>query len=437
MLAEENTKQALYSDTTSLKPGSSSLPGSSSSSGFSTLPGSNSSSGSSSLPRSIKKYSIPAQSTSNNSKTKSQLSLKAAWERGTPYSKTHPRAQQLTKHICEMVAVDCQPFSFVENEGFKRLMAIADPRYTIPTRQEISHKLIPDLYKNTVSEVNTLLENVANVSVTIDFWSSRANDDYMSLTCHFLKEGNLKCVCLEAIPFTQDHHTAENIKIFLNQTLESWGIQDKVVAIVRDNAANVTNAVQKLEMSGIPCTAHTIQLIVKHGCFNLPSISNTIAKSRRVVASFKHSLVATKALSRAQDVLGLRRKKLIQDEPTRWDSTFQMIERLLEQKNAVSLCSSELNLSTTLTSCDWNTIGSIEPILKLFAEVTKTVSKSSCSISEVIPILNSLRRAIKSDDTKGLQSMKNDIIHQLDDYYPVESTETNRFYALATCLDPR
>ncbi|KAJ8896630.1 hypothetical protein PR048_001974 [Dryococelus australis] len=305
--------------------------------------------------------------------------------------KTHPRVQQLTKHICEMVAVDSQLFSFVENEGFKRLMATADARYSIPTRQELSHKLIPDLYKNTVSEVNTVLENVANISVTIDFWSSRANDDYMSLTCHFLKEENLKCLCLEAIPFTQDHHTAENKKIFLKQTL--------------DNAANITSAVQKLKISGIPCTAHTIQLIVKHGCFNLPSVSNTIAKSRRVVASFKQSLVAIKALHRAQD----------------------MIERLLEQKSAVSLCSSELNLFTTLTSCDWNTIGNIEPIPQLFSEVTKTVSKSSCSISEVILILNSLRRAIESDNTMGLQNMKNDIIHHLDAYYPIETTETNRF----------
>ncbi|KAJ8893971.1 hypothetical protein PR048_006572 [Dryococelus australis] len=186
-------------------------------------------------------------------------------------------------------------------------------------------------------------------------------------------------------------------------------------------------------MSGIPCTAHTI----KHGCFNLPSVPNTIAKSRHVVAILKQSLVVTKALSRAQDVLSLRGKKLIQDEPTQWNSTFQMIERLLEQKSAVSLCSSELNLSTTLTSCDWNTIGNIEPILKLFAKLTKTVSKSSCSISEVIPILNRLRWAIESDNTMGLQNMKNDIIHHLDAYYPIDATETNMFYALATCLDPR
>ncbi|KAJ8877731.1 hypothetical protein PR048_022186 [Dryococelus australis] len=151
--------------------------------------------------------------------------------------------------------------------------------------------------------------------------------------------------------------------------------QDKVVAIVRDNAANVTSAVQKLEICGIPCTAHTIQLII--------------------------------------------------------------IERFLEQKSAVSLCSSELNLSTTLASCDWNTIGNIEPIVTLFAEVTKTVSKSSCSISEVIPILNSFRWVIKRDKAMGLQNMKNYIIYHLDAYYPIEATETKKFYALATCLNPR
>ncbi|KAJ8897755.1 hypothetical protein PR048_003105 [Dryococelus australis] len=37
----------------------------------------------------------------------------------------------------------------------------------------------------------------------------------------------------------------------------------------------------------------------------------------------------------------------------------------------------------------------------------------------------------------GLQNIKNYIIHHLDAYYSIEATETNRFYALATCLDPR
>ncbi|KAJ8890556.1 hypothetical protein PR048_010065 [Dryococelus australis] len=295
MWAEESTKQTVCSDTTYLKSASTSQNSLLTEQDVDDPTSHDENNGTStstlsSLPGSIKNYSSPVQSTTNYSKTKSQISLNDAWERGTPYSKTHPRAQQLTKHICKMVAVDGQPFSFVENEGFKWFMATADPRYSIATRQELSHKLIPDLYKNT--------------------------------------------------PFLLH-------KITTLQTLEFWGIQDKVVAIVRDNATDVTSAVQKLKMSAI---------------------------------SFK---------------------------------------------------------SVHNTSCDWNTIGNIEFILKLFSEVMKTVSKSSCSISEVIPILNSLRLAIESDNTMGLQNMKNDIFHYLDAYYPIEATETNRFYALATCLDPR
>jgi hypothetical protein len=45
-----------------------------------------------------------------------------------------------------MVAIDLRPYSIVENEGFRELMRVLEPRYAIVSRKEltnvVSQKLI-------------------------------------------------------------------------------------------------------------------------------------------------------------------------------------------------------------------------------------------------------------------------------------------------------
>jgi hypothetical protein len=47
----------------------------------------------------------------------------------------------------EMIALDIQPFSLVEDEGFVRLIKLLQPKYTIPSRPHFSQKLLPEMYK--------------------------------------------------------------------------------------------------------------------------------------------------------------------------------------------------------------------------------------------------------------------------------------------------
>ena len=51
--------------------------------------------------------------------------------------------------------------------------------------------------------------------------------------------------------------------------------------------------------------------------------------------------------------LGKPEKKLIQDVATRWNSTYYMLERLQEQKDAVSLYAAEFGDITNLTVNQW------------------------------------------------------------------------------------
>ena len=63
-----------------------------------------------------------------------------------------------------------------------------------------------------------------------------------------------------------ERHTADNITACLRQACVEWKIRDDhVMAIVHDNASNMTADVRKLEWKSLPCVAHTLQLSVTEG----------------------------------------------------------------------------------------------------------------------------------------------------------------------------
>lgn len=54
------------------------------------------------------------------------------------------------------------------------------------------------------------------------------------------------------------------------------------------------------------------------------------------MAAFTRSPKMTRQLKKKQKDLKLPEHRLIHDEPTRWDSTFEMVDRFIEQQQAVS-----------------------------------------------------------------------------------------------------
>ena len=77
------------------------------------------------------------------------------------------------------------------------------------------------------------------------------------------------------------------------------------------------------------CNAHCLQLCLKAG-LSSNGISRLLGASRKLVGHFRHSVVATEELKRRQTQMEIGSKKLIQDCPTRWNSSFYMLERIVE-----------------------------------------------------------------------------------------------------------
>ena len=74
-----------------------------------------------------------------------------------------------------------------------------------------------------------------------------------------------------------------------------------------------------------------MQLAVNKG-LGISQISRATAVCRKLVGHFKHSAIALTALKQKQEQLNLEKHHLIQDVSTRWNSTYFMLDRLLEQR---------------------------------------------------------------------------------------------------------
>lgn len=130
--------------------------------------------------------------------------------------------------------------------------------------------------------------------------------------------------------------------------------------MLRDNARNMTKALDDGNFPSLPCMAHTLQLAVSEGLQSQRTITDAVATDRRIVTHFKHSSLAYSKLQAIQEELGQTTKRLQQDVTTRWNNTFYMLQSLLEQQRALGLYTTEHELPAILTTNQWGLIECVE-----------------------------------------------------------------------------
>ena len=134
----------------------------------------------------------------------------------------------------------------------------------------------------------------------------------------------------------EERHTGPNIAAWIEQAVERFEIPTSIiVAVVHNNGSNVVLAANILqEKNGwvsVRCAGHTLQLVINHALKN-PQISKALGAARCIVEHFKRSELAASNLKMKQKQMGAPEHKLVQDVSTRWNSTYHMISRLLEQR---------------------------------------------------------------------------------------------------------
>ena len=106
---------------------------------------------------------------------------------------------------------------------------------------------------------------------------------------------------------------------------------------------------EKEGWESVHCTAHCLQICL-NAALSISVIDKVLGMSKNIVRLFSHSVVATKELKKMVR-MSIPEKKLIQDVITHWNSSYCMLQRLLETQYQQSclMNQSRKDLSEILT----------------------------------------------------------------------------------------
>lgn len=187
-------------------------------------------------------------------------------------------------------------------------------------------------------------------------------------------------------------------------------------------------------MSSIPYFAHTLNVVVKKALCSIDDVVVIRKKCRRIVSYFKSSCLANDKLCEMQNVLNVAKHKLILEVKTRWNSTYQMFERFLEQKQTITAALSYYNATIdTLLLSEWELISECILILKpFFLLTTKLSSECNVCISKLIISVKQLYICLNANQNHILSVKLKEMMYKYFD-----NIENNPIYAMATLLNPR
>ncbi|XP_013931077.1 PREDICTED: zinc finger BED domain-containing protein 6-like [Thamnophis sirtalis] len=377
--------------------------------------------------------------------------LFARQERNQPYyPPTHPTAIQLASDTAWMLAVDMQPFSCVESEGFCRLMATAQPRWMIPSRTFFATKAVPELSKVVSRAVRqTVACSIGRmVHITIDTWGDRQTAMYMSVTGHWIAElaGTLtrQHATLSVCTF-EGCSAPEDICHKLQEVLQDWLCDLKTGGIVSDSGTNAARAVQELRLKHVPCLARCLKLVTKVFLAGDAQVERLLKTSRRICSCYRRSSAIRRRLLEVQANLGLR-QPLGPNAQARSNSTLLMLECLYRQRQAIGamLDEDEEGSHLLLAPADWKVMKCLVEILKPFEDATALVIRPDATLCQALPLLWFLEEQLRALRTRYYQENNNtaarlttQALDCLEADNQLREIKDNMMYRIAAFLDPR
>lgn len=368
-----------------------------------------------------------------------------------------PKTEALTQLLVEWVTSDMRPLNIVNDGGLQRVLHFLEPGFAVPSRTHIA-SIVKRKHADGVDELKSLLQGAEKVAITTDGWTSKAVRSFSTFTVHFLdSEWRLQSYVLGTRPL-DGSHTAVNIATQFSDIVAEYGIADKLAGVVHDEAANMMAASRQLatkyDLHSVVCAAHMLQTCLRHTLDSSKSVQKLLAESRRLVSHFHHSSNATSMLNAQQvqqskDNVPLR---VVQDVPTRWNSTFYMLERLVKLRPHLTAVLADPvktpkpeHRALLLKEKRWATAEELIDILKPAEKATRLLSgQSYLTASCILPIVMLLKNMAEASATKaqqdkesGLKQLCRKLSQEISGKFHLDPLDLSSFQVVAAALDPR
>jgi hypothetical protein len=261
------------------------------------------------------------------------------------------------------------------------------------------------------------------------------------------KQFELSYKTLECSYFPGEH-TGENIFLKIKAMVNEWNIDISNLSIpiyiVTDNARNISCGLNTYNdndtLHHYFCAAHTLQLAIEDS-LKENNMGSLLKKCRSIVMHYNHSTKSWERLQQIQLRLNLPNHKLIQMVETRWNSVYLMLERIIEQREAIVLDLQNLSKDIDITLREWKLINRYVEILKPVLEATKEFSQEDIpTFSMVNPIIYSIEKKLdnfitKNSNTAAGIGFARSLRKSISNRFLVSKNDPS--YLLATVIDPR
>lgn len=398
----------------------------------------------------------------------------------TKFERSDPRQSLISETIAKMIIRDLQPVRIVENEGFRELLKLLEPRYVPEPSHYIQQQLLPAYSYQVQLATKMAISGVESCSITLDLCTSNAvsvsnSSGYLGVTCHFITpDWQIKSTLLSCIPL-QNYRDTQRMLTEFDEICHVHGISGKVFRIVVDPSACESRSTFRLPgfylhangvvedeeedssdeevgagegMNGtdeqnslnqclgrcrIDCFAHSLSHCIREGICSSSQISTTLTKA----ACFYNYVVAAVTPEKLSKVfgpgtVGNGHRPSVLDR--HWNTQLKIMRQMLESLDFLEDIVDRNDLA--LSSDEKATLQELVEILEPFEEATDMVQGDKhVSISLALPSVLGLRKHLAEVVTHQCTGLVTGLTHALDQ--KLAGILEDPLFVTATTLDPQ
>ncbi|KAK9184601.1 hypothetical protein WN943_024951 [Citrus x changshan-huyou] len=322
--------------------------------------------------------------------------------------------------IARMVVMHELPLKFVEYKGFREMMAHTNPVVKPMSRNTLKSEISKLYHIEKIKTLHMLEKNQGRVAITTDLWiASNQKKGYMVVTAHFIDNSwKLHNRILRFI-YVPSPHTAEALSNELVQCLLDWNVDRKLSSMTLDNCSTNDAMVEKLLLR-----------------FDL---ENGVGKIRESVSYWTQTPKRFESFELAARQLKINCKKSLKlDCPTRWNSTYAMLDVALMYKSVFSrLQQRESQYKSLPSDSECDLAATMVEHLKSFYMLTEMFSGTKYPTANLFfPLICKMKMSIngwRTSDNLAIRIMADKMVDKFEKYW----NEIHPMLVVAVVLDPR